>query len=124
MGATMLHLIPAWLPNFDDLVVDIGRPHPSSIAKSLGVTERTVYRWLSDPQSAPRPAIISLFWLSRWGLSRLDAELFNRSQVYWGHAQALKRENAALEAALLDHDTPQESPPPPFNVVFPKRFHG
>lgn len=126
MGATMLHLIPAWLPEFDDLVVDIGRPHPSSIAKSLGVTERTVYRWLSDPQSAPRPAIISLFWLSRWGLSRLDAELFNRSQVYWGHAQALKKENAALRAAF---DSPAQAPETDSdlsheNVIFPARLHG
>lgn len=121
----MLHLIPNWLPLFDDVISDIGRPHPQALAKSLGVTERTVYRWLSEPDHAPRPATLSLFWLSRWGLSTIDAELFNRAQVYLGHAQALKRENAALMAALHGPDAAESAEvPPPSNVVFPKRFHG
>lgn len=124
--ATMLHLIPSWLPQFDDLVADIGRPHPVSLAQKLDISERTIYRYMSQPDSVPRPVLLSLYWLSRWGLSSLDAELHNRAQVHYGLSQALKRENAALRAAF---DSPVQAPETDSdlsheNVIFPARFHG
>ena len=50
---------------------DLGNPHPARIAKVLGVSVRTVYRWKLEAQMECRPsakaAALALFWLTRWG---------------------------------------------------------
>lgn len=64
---------------------------PAEVAKALDVGVSTVYRWLQQ-NNAPRPAMLALFWLSRWGQSAIDCDMHNRSAVFEGLAKALERE--------------------------------
>jgi len=90
----MLHQIPRRVPAFGLLYEDLGRPHPSNLSAALGVDESTVRRWIKA-QDAPRPALLALFWVTTWGASQLDAELFNRWQLSEGLCTALRAELAA-----------------------------
>lgn len=87
----MLHRIPRHLPHFADLRADLGNPHPAHLAAALGVDESTVRRWVKTGQ-CPRPAALALFWLTRWGASELDAELFNRWRISAALCNALQAE--------------------------------
>ncbi|MEK8084884.1 hypothetical protein WNB94_00575 [Aquabacterium sp. A3] len=91
--------MPRQIPGFRAITEDLGAT-PRDIARSLDVGLSTAYRWLQNDQ-APRMACLSLFWLTRWGLSQVDAELFNLHQVHAGHADALQRRVRELESQLL-----------------------
>ena len=67
------------------------RAKPSDLSLYWGVSHSTVYRWLSVG-TAPRPALLALYWCTRWGLSELDADTHNRAEVYKQLAQALELE--------------------------------
>lgn len=73
---------------------------PASVATALGVSLSTVYRWLAE-DSAPRVALLALFWVTRWGLSATDVEAFNLVQVHRGLTQALQDDNRKLRAELV-----------------------
>lgn len=49
---------------------------------------------------APRPVLLSLFWLTRWGMSLVEAEALNLAQLHMGMTRALKSENAALRSEI------------------------
>lgn len=53
---------PASLPIWQTLLDDLGNPPPQRVARMLGVSVRTVYRW-----NAAKAAMLALFWLTRWG---------------------------------------------------------
>ena len=101
---TSYYQIPKWVPDFSELLAEVGRPHPKVIAKSLGVTERTIYRWINVPESAPKTALLSLFWLTKWGHSinygdlRYDFHLQNIDNRLL--RDEIKRLNAELEHVL------------------------
>lgn len=78
------------LPTLAEMVNDLNAK-PPDLARYWGVSHSTVYRWL-NVGNAPRPAMLALYWLTRWGLSELDAETHNRGEVYKQLAQALERE--------------------------------
>ena len=52
----MLNRIPRRLPPLSDLLADLGHPDEKAVAKALGVSESTVYRW-KRKDKAPRPAL-------------------------------------------------------------------
>jgi len=89
---------PRSLPIWQTILDDLGRPHPSRVAKLLGVGERTVYRWNRTGQ-APKAACLALFWLTRWGRSEIDCAAVNDCRVAIGYARALE---ADLARAKLD----------------------
>lgn len=95
----MLHKLPRDIPPLSILLDDIGRPHPAKLARALGVTERTIYRWV-QLDHAPRPVLLSLFWLTRWGVSIIDADLYNGAQLNASYVLALKQENGRLLTLL------------------------
>lgn len=77
----MLNRLPSGTGSFEDLLADLGlsaRDTPR-IARALGVSERTVWRWKKT--QAPRMALLALWWLSRDGHSAWDCEMFNRTQL-------------------------------------------
>lgn len=78
--AAMLNRIPRAVPALSVLLDDLGRPHPTSLARLLDVDARTVRRWIRA-DSAPRPVILALFWLTRWGQDEIDAELSDRAAL-------------------------------------------
>lgn len=95
----MKYLAPRAVPALSQLLPDLGNPSPREIARFLDVTERTVYAWKATDR-APRAAMLALFWESSYGLSALDAELFNTVQVHKGHAESLARRVVNLESRI------------------------
>ena len=65
------HRIPKYLPPLSLMLDDLGNPRPEAIAKTMGGTRSTVYRWLRE-DNAPRPVLLALFWLTNWGVSQIN----------------------------------------------------
>ncbi|WP_350340384.1 helix-turn-helix domain-containing protein [Roseateles aquae] len=97
----MLNRLPSDPGSFRELLSDLGlSAHDTPrIARALGVSERTVWRWFAS--EAPRVARLSLWWLSRHGHSVWDAEMHNRTQLALTQQAALWREVAKLRQAQL-----------------------
>lgn len=72
---------------------------PEIIAKALGVSLSTVYRW-SSQDKAPKTAKMAVYWITRWGQSEIDAEMWNTAQAYRGLAESLQREIALLKEQI------------------------
>lgn len=87
------------LPTFGAMVSDLGNPSAHVLARVLGVSPSTVYRWAAA-DTAPRSAMLALFWLTSWGQSELDCDLHNRASTYTAHIESVKRENDALRREL------------------------
>lgn len=75
------------------------------IAKALGVSERTIWRWIAT--DAPKTARLSLWWLSRAGHSVWDCEMEARTTLAIQHSDALWREISRLrtQLAMMTRDT-------------------
>jgi len=95
----MLKKHPKGIPPLGDLLADLGNPKPAEIAKSLGVSERTVRGWKRTGQ-APRPVMLALFWVTSWGQQWAEAEAFNRAQIEYQSAAALRRHVKELEQII------------------------
>lgn len=78
---------------------DIGRPKPRDLARALGVSQRTVSRWIAA-DSAPTPVLQALFWLTRWGQSSVNADAHNAATMHAAMVGALRREIDVLRASL------------------------
>jgi hypothetical protein len=91
----MLALIPApaLMPAYSTILDDLGRPSAAELAHALGVPVAAVRRWARAEQ-APRSVALALFWLTRWGRSQLDTQLFNEARLQAQLADALRRELA------------------------------
>jgi len=74
MGPVSLHRLPRSLPPITDILADLGNPPPAALARALGVSERSVWRWRAAPERTPRPVVLALFFASRWGWSAVDAD--------------------------------------------------
>lgn len=92
----MLYRLPKHTPPLSVMLEDLGRPRPAEVAKMLGVHPRTVYHWIAK-DDAPRPALLALFWVTRWGLQWTDAEVYNLAQVHMSLAAAYKRRLDAID---------------------------
>lgn len=64
---------------------------PASMARVLDVSERSVYRWLTKDH-APRPVMLSLFFVSRWGVGLISCETENAARMYSGFMRCLLEE--------------------------------
>lgn len=91
--------MPKNVPSLRDMLADIGNPKPHEVAKALKVTERTVWRWLSE-DSAPHAAMLAIFWLTRWGVSEIDAAAHNAAIYSAGMARCLQDELDDIKARL------------------------
>lgn len=95
----MLNRLPDRTPTLSAMLGDIGSPTPAAVAKALGVSVGTVQRWLRADE-APRPALLAVFWLTRWGQSAVHCEAHNAAVMHAGMADALRHEIKRLEAQL------------------------
>jgi hypothetical protein len=86
----MLNRLPRQLPALSLILDDLGAPTPAALATALGASERSVRRWIAT-DSAPRPAMLALFWLTRWGMSIVDCEAGRLADLH----VALARSSAA-----------------------------
>lgn len=89
----MLNLIPRHTPPLSVLMDDL-RLTPKTMARVLNVSERSVYRWLTKDH-APRPVMLSLFFVSRWGVGLISCETENAARMWSGFARCLIEERSA-----------------------------
>lgn len=92
------------LPTLAAMLDDLGRPHPATIAQALDVDIKTVRRW-QKAGTAPRTVLLSLYWITKWGLSQLDADLFNAAQAYRQWCESQEREIFRLSSSLATAET-------------------
>lgn len=94
-----LGYIPHQVPPLSMLLDDLGNPPARVIARAVGVSERTVQRWIAD-DSAPRSVLLALFWVTRWGQSVVHAEAHNSARMWAGFARALQDELQQIRSQL------------------------
>lgn len=70
-------------------------------AEILGVSQRTIRRWLAPNGKPPRAALQALFWHTRWGDSQIRSDYQFRTliegQLHQARAVAWVRQPAANE---------------------------
>ena len=89
---------PLALPPVSVMLDDISAPD-ASIARALAVKPATVARWRRQDQ-APRPVLLALFWVTRWGVSLVNADAHNAASMYAAYARTLADEAQRLRAEL------------------------
>ena len=82
---------PASLPVWHSILEDLGNPHPSRVARVLGLGTRTIYRYNREGL-APRHVALALYWLTRWGRSQIDCQAVNDCQLAVAYARAVETE--------------------------------
>ncbi|MDR7095525.1 hypothetical protein [Hydrogenophaga laconesensis] len=90
---------PGQLPPLSLLLDDIPTRCAKTISRHLGISTRTLKRYQVEDQ-APRFILLALFFETRWGRSIMDSELEHRHRLHMGYIDALKRENAHLQARM------------------------
>lgn len=94
----MLRQLPKYTPTLPVLLAEIGNPPLDAVACTFGVTVTTIRKWMKH--GAPKPVLLSLWWLTRWGQSELDCELANRAAMYQALTGALQQECDRLHAQV------------------------
>lgn len=95
----MLFKAPTQTPHFQTLLDDMPTVDLARIAKHLAVSSATLKRW-AKTGNAPRMAHLALFWESRWGLSLLDCDIWNRETLRLQTIRGLQENNAALKRQI------------------------
>lgn len=90
---------PTQTPSISTLLDDLPTTDLKRVARHLGLSVDTIRRY-AKTNNAPRLVHLALFWETRWGLSVLDCELFNRETLRLGMIRCLTEENAQLKAQL------------------------
>ena len=85
--ASYLHALPRFTPPLSAMLADLGQPTPAQVAQALGVTTRTVHRWIAQDR-APRPAALALYWVTRWGRSSVECTAVNDARLMAAQARA------------------------------------
>lgn len=99
INATMLARLPKTPPPLSIMLADIGSPSPDGLASAFGVSTKTARRWISEDK-APLPVLLSLFWLTRWGTSEIDAKAHNDAAMAGTEAIRLRNELESIRAQL------------------------
>lgn len=90
---------PSSLPIWQTILDDLGRPPVGRIARVLGLSARTVYRY-NQTGEAPRVVLLALFWLTSWGRSSVYTQAWNDAQLALSYVSSLRSQVARLEAEL------------------------
>lgn len=96
---SMLMKLPKYIPPLDDLLYDIHRPTPAALAEAMGVSEDVAKRWIAKNE-APKPVLLALFWLTRWGMQWMDADLYNEAQLHFSMNGCQARQIRDLRSKL------------------------
>jgi len=86
-------------PPLSILLDDMLTSDPHAIARHLEINAATLKRWI-QADSAPRAAMLALFYESRWGYSLLESTAHNGHLIERQRSQALERENAGLRVRI------------------------
>jgi hypothetical protein len=98
-------------PNLFKMFVDeLGGP--KLVCKFLDVTERTIWRWLAE-ESAPKMAVLSLFWETKYGRSMVHTDQVNEIRLMYRRIEILQDQYARAKDIItglrqLQYDTANE----------------
>lgn len=90
---------PRVIPPLSLMLPDLGSPTAAHLGAFLGVHPRTVRRWLAA-DAAPRPVMLALYWLTRWGRSAVEAQAVRDAALAHALLRAETTRAAQLAAAL------------------------
>lgn len=82
-----------------ELIADLGNPTPAVIAKFLQVTERSVWRWLSD-DSAPYAALALLWHETPTGRYNTATDVGNEAMYLRGERNAFRTAMEQTQAQM------------------------
>lgn len=82
------------LPDLETMIQDTGLA-PDEVAEYLNVSPRTLRHW-RKAGAAPRPAMLALFFATRWGLSWVEAEAVNQCMLASQRARFAEQRCAKL----------------------------
>lgn len=88
---------PKWI-DLAETMADIGIK-PPEVAKYLGVTERSVWRWLADG-SAPRAVLLALWHITPAGAQAVAVDHANGAMYERGYVRSMEATTARLQAQL------------------------
>lgn len=94
-----LHRMPRDLPSLALILDDLGRPAPAAWGRAIGVSERTAWRWQAAG-TAPRAAMLALYWLTGWGWSAIESEARYAVDLLRQYRRATDAEIASLRAEI------------------------
>jgi predicted DNA-binding transcriptional regulator AlpA len=89
--------MPKKVPAWDTMLADLGHPKPELVARALGVSRSTAYRWQSG-ENPPRTAQLAVFWLTRWGRSAIAAQATNDALMALSLSKSLAEQLGAFRA--------------------------
>lgn len=90
---------PGWVPIWQVILDDLGNPPPRRVARVLGISERTAYRY-SETGEAPRACLLALYWLTSWGRAEVHAQAVADAQMACGYVSSLRAEVGRLESQV------------------------
>lgn len=93
--------MPSTVPIWDSILEDLGHPPAERIARVLGVSRATVYRWNAAGRG-PRVAALALFWLTRWGRSAVHTQATNDALLAVALARSQGEERQQLRGQVED----------------------
>jgi hypothetical protein len=97
----VLHFLPKGrdLPTWAQTLEALGHPSPDALARSLGVSARTVARW-SAADKAPRSVLLALWFLTPYGIEGRELQLLRERNDYAQLAEALQRDAVLLRQRI------------------------
>lgn len=90
---------PPSVPIWQVILEDLANPPVKRVARVLGISERTVYRYHQTGQ-APRVVLLALFWLTRWGRSAVHTQATNDAVMAVSLVRGLERRIGELSAQV------------------------
>jgi hypothetical protein len=73
---------------------------PKLVCKFLDVTERTIWRWLSE-ETAPKMAVLSLFWETQYGRSLVQTDQVNEIRLMYRRIEILNGQYARAKDIII-----------------------
>lgn len=75
-GSVLNRWVPSALPTLAAILEDLGEPDAEAIGAALQVHPTSVRRWVREGD-APHAVKLALFWMTRWGISTVEANAQN-----------------------------------------------
>ncbi len=88
---------PKWI-DLSETLADLGAK-PADVAKYLGVTERSVWRWMADG-TAPRAVLVALWHITPAGQQAVALDHGNGAMYERGYVRSMEATTARLQMQL------------------------
>lgn len=96
---SLLRRLPSGVPSLSCLLSEIGNPSAYYLARAMQVPTQAAAQWIEEDH-APHAVMLALFWLTRWGVSMIDAEAHNAAILNAQLAAANRRDADGLRSTL------------------------